>query len=124
MLGTDETTSGLQFLVMEYLRGSSLQDKLRLHQDAQRAQRKKEITGLPLREVLWAGVACLRALETLHENHLVHRDLKPDNIMEVTGAGADLTYKLIDFGLARVEAGASVTGAGLTFDTAVAGPKG
>src|SRR5262245_23211002 len=74
---------GIDFLVMELLEGESL---------AQRLDRG----ALPLSEVLTFGRQIAEALDRAHQAGVVHRDLKPGNIMLVrTGA------KLLDFGLAR-----------------------
>jgi eukaryotic-like serine/threonine-protein kinase len=75
----DET----DFLVMEFLEGETLAD--RLHKGA-----------IPLGEVLRIGVAMAEALAFAHRHGIVHRDLKPSNIM-LTPGGA----KLMDFGLAK-----------------------
>jgi serine/threonine protein kinase len=74
---------GIDFLVMEYLEGESLAERLRKGP-------------LPLKEVLKVGVEICEALEKAHEAGIVHRDLKPGNIM-LTRNGA----KLMDFGLAK-----------------------
>jgi serine/threonine protein kinase len=74
---------GASYLVMEYLEGESL---------AQRLGRGV----LPLKEVLKIGIEICEALEFAHRNGIVHRDLKPGNIM-LTPAGV----KLMDFGLAK-----------------------
>ena len=74
------------FLVMELLLGESL---------AQVMSR-----GLPmaLRDSLeWLGPVA-HALDALHENGLVHRDVKPENIMRTAGGAGQV--KLVDFGLA------------------------
>src|ERR1017187_2648921 len=59
---------GIDFLVMEYLEGESL------------AQRLKK-GGLPLKELLKVGIEVCKALEVAHRQGIVHRDLKPGNIM-------------------------------------------
>jgi Tol biopolymer transport system component len=74
----------VQFLVMEYLDGESLDDVL---------QRKP----LPLDQALRVSIQIADALDKAHRQGIVHRDLKPGNIM-MTAAGA----KLLDFGLATV----------------------
>ena len=74
---------GDDFLVMEYLEGESLADRLTRGP-------------LPLAEVLRVGVQIAHALDKAHRAGIVHRDLKPGNIM-LTKSGA----KLLDFGLAR-----------------------
>lgn len=75
---------GMDYLVMEYLEGESLADRLARG-------------GLPLPELLQIGMQIADALDRAHRQGLVHRDLKPGNIV-LTKGGA----KLLDFGLARV----------------------
>ncbi len=75
--------NGTDFLVMEYLEGQTLADRL-------------EKGPLPLDQVLKIGIEIAQALEKAHQQGIVHRDLKPANIM-LTKAGA----KLMDFGLAK-----------------------
>jgi eukaryotic-like serine/threonine-protein kinase len=80
-----DSQGGTDFLVMEYVYGTSLSDKI------SRGQLKEE-------EVLALGEQIAKALEDAHEHGIVHRDLKPGNIM-VTGKGE---VKLLDFGLAKL----------------------
>ena len=77
------TQDGIDFLVMEYLEGQTLADRL------QRG-------ALPVEEVLEIGIEIADALDKAHRQGIVHRDLKPSNIM-LTKSGA----KLMDFGLAK-----------------------
>src|SRR5580698_1677933 len=77
--------NGVDFLVMEYLEGQTLADRL-----ARGA--------LPLDQALKIGAEIADALEKAHRQGIVHRDLKPGNIM-LTKSGA----KLMDFGLAKPE---------------------
>ncbi len=74
---------GIRYLVMEYLEGETLADRLRRGP-------------LPLEQVLKYGVEICEGLERAHRTGVVHRDLKPGNIM-LTKSGA----KLMDFGLAK-----------------------
>jgi Tol biopolymer transport system component len=93
------------FLVMEYLEGDTLADRL-----AKGA--------LPLDQALTIAIQIAGALDTAHRAGIVHRDLKPGNIM-LTKAGAggarqgSTHAKLLDFGLAKASASA-VAGAGLS----------
>src|SRR5712691_5521545 len=74
---------GVDYLVMEYLEGETLAD--RLHKGP-----------LPVDQVLKYGIEICEGLEKAHRSGVVHRDLKPGNIM-LTKSGA----KLMDFGLAK-----------------------
>jgi serine/threonine protein kinase len=74
---------GTEFLVMEFLEGETLTDRVKRGP-------------LPLSEILKIGIAVAEALAVAHRHGIVHRDLKPGNIM-LTAAGA----KLMDFGLAK-----------------------
>jgi serine/threonine protein kinase len=74
---------GTDYLVMEFLEGETLAERLAKGP-------------LPLNEILKIGTAVAEALSIAHRQGIVHRDLKPGNIM-LTKAGA----KLMDFGLAK-----------------------
>jgi Tol biopolymer transport system component len=74
---------GTDFLVMEFLEGETLADRLRRG-------------ALPLEQLLKTGDEIADALDKAHRAGFVHRDLKPGNVM-LTKAGA----KLLDFGLAK-----------------------
>ena len=81
---------GSHYLVMELLEGESLADRL------QRGP-------LPLDQVVKYGAQVADALDCAHKQGIVHRDLKPGNVV-LTRSGA----KLLDFGLARSTAEASL----------------
>lgn len=83
----------VDYLVMEYLDGQSLADRLR-HGP------------LSTEEVLRLGIEIAGALEKAHRQGIVHRDLKPGNVMR-TKSGA----KLLDFGLAKPFVMATASGA-------------
>src|SRR5467141_1523997 len=75
-----------EYLVMEYLEGETLSDRLAKGP-------------LPLEQTLRYGVEIADALDKAHRQGIVHRDLKPGNVM-LTKSGA----KLLDFGLAKLRA--------------------
>lgn len=84
---------GTAFLVMEYLEGETLADRL--------------MNGpLPLDNAFKVAIQIADALSAAHRRGIVHRDLKPGNVM-LTVAGA----KLLDFGLAKAS-GPTIGGAG------------
>jgi eukaryotic-like serine/threonine-protein kinase len=83
--------NGTEYLVMEFLEGETLAERLRKG-------------AMPLNEVLKTGMEIADGLEAAHRAGIIHRDLKPGNIM-LTKAGA----KLMDFGLAKP---ATMSGAG------------
>ena len=76
-----------EYLVMEYLEGETLSDRLGKGP-------------LPSEHLLRYGIEIADALEKAHRQGIVHRDLKPGNVM-VTKSGV----KLLDFGLAKFQAG-------------------
>src|SRR5437879_8120328 len=74
---------GIDFLVMEYLEGETLAERLK--------------KALPLDQVLQNAIEIADALDKAHRKGITHRDLKPSNIM-LTKSGS----KLLDFGLAKL----------------------
>ena len=86
---------GVDYLVMECVEGETLAKRL-------------EKGALPVEQVLKIGAQVADALDQAHRNGVVHRDLKPGNVM-LTATGA----KLLDFGLAK-PAAPLVSGATMT----------
>ena len=93
---------GTSYLVMEYLEGETLADRLRRGP-------------LPLDQVLKYGIEICEGLERAHKGGVTHRDLKPGNIM-LTKSGA----KLMDFGLAKPVTPMSAPSSGLSQTLATA----
>jgi eukaryotic-like serine/threonine-protein kinase len=87
---------GVEFLVMEFLEGETLAERIRKGP-------------LPFEEVLEHGIEIAGALEKAHRHGIVHRDLKPGNVM-LTKSGV----KLLDFGLAKAVAPLGRGGVSLT----------
>ena len=89
---------GTAYIVMEYLRGQSLNARL------------KQEGALRVREALRLGFLIADALAAAHQAGIVHRDLKPDNIMIVADPnieGGERT-KLLDFGIAKLTEGGEI----------------
>ncbi len=78
------TGQAVFYLVMEHLEGETL---------AQRLSR----SALPIRQVVEIGAQIADALDAAHKQGVVHRDLKPGNVMLTSGG-----VKLLDFGLAKL----------------------
>jgi len=93
---------GLYYITMEYVEGQSLKHLI-------------EARGsLPVNVVLTVGKQLCRALEVAHEQGVIHRDIKPQNlIVEPSG-----TLKVMDFGIARLaKRSANMTQAGMAVGT-------
>jgi TolB-like protein/Tfp pilus assembly protein PilF/predicted Ser/Thr protein kinase len=80
-----DTQDGIDFLVMEYVPGNTLAERL-------------TAGALPEKEVVALGMQIVAAIEEAHGRGIVHRDLKPSNIA-ITARGQ---AKVLDFGLAKL----------------------
>ena len=88
------------YLVSELVRGSTLDDLL----DAGR---------LSDRDIVAIGIAMCDALAHAHEQGVIHRDVKPSNVLVPAGPrSSSQVAKLTDFGVARVVGGDSLTRTG------------
>jgi serine/threonine protein kinase len=103
------TEDGVKFMVMDLLSGTELADRL----------------GQPIaadRAVLMT-LQILRGLEHAHDNGVVHRDVKPENIFITRDHDGREVLKLVDFGIAKLAGGGGggndtrMTKAGLIFGT-------
>jgi len=84
------------FIVMEYLDGQSLRERI------------EETGSLPVERSVQIMFDVCEALAYAHDQGIIHRDIKPDNIMVLRGGRA----KIMDFGLASIvyESGMTQTG--------------
>jgi eukaryotic-like serine/threonine-protein kinase len=96
----DAETTGSPYIVLEYIDGETLKDLIR-------REGPLEIT-----QAIAYAIEIARALGAAHERHIVHRDVKPQNVL----IGAEGGAKITDFGIAR-----TLTEEGLTIDGRVLG---
>ncbi len=94
-VGIDLDT-GADFIVMEYVEGKDL---------------GKELEAGPMSFARTIAIArqLLLALHAIHEGEIIHRDIKPTNVMLTTRSGERDFVKLMDFGIARAIGDASLT---------------
>lgn len=89
-----ETASGLPYIVMEYLQGECLEDRI------------ARLGALPLGDATTIARHVGRALAKAHSRNIVHRDLKPANIYISAGDDEDgdgWIAKVLDFGIAKMD---------------------
>ena len=79
-----EEISGRHLLVMEFLEGTTLRDKL-------------DVRPIPPKQAIDYALQIAKGLSAAHEKGIVHRDLKPENIFVTKGGH----LKILDFGLAK-----------------------
>lgn len=88
----------IHYIVMEYIDGITLKEYI------------TQMGGLPWREAVNIAIQICSAIEQAHKNHIVHRDIKPHNIL-ITKEGI---AKVTDFGIARAVTSATITMVGST----------
>lgn len=104
--GVEETPDGLTFIVMAFYEGASL---------GQRLARGP----LPPHEAVDIAIQMARGLGEAHSRGIIHRDVKPSNVM-LTGTGL---VKIVDFGLAFVATAATASQTGTTGTVAYMSPE-
>jgi serine/threonine-protein kinase len=80
---------GKPYMVLELHEGQSLADVL-------------EESVLPIPATIEITLQVLSALAAIHDVNVVHRDVKPDNVMLVRSISGDIVVKLVDFGISKV----------------------
>jgi serine/threonine protein kinase len=100
--------SGRHYIVMEYVRGKS---------GAQLLQAEGKLDPATAVEI---GVQACAGLDYAHRHGIIHRDVKPGNLMVIGGpaGGGDMTVKLADFGIARASEQTRITQVGSVVGTA------
>lgn len=94
-VGHDEN---IHYIVMEFIDGITLKEYI------------SQMGALPWREAVKIAIQICSAIEQAHKNHIVHRDIKPHNIL-ITREGI---AKVTDFGIARAVSSATITMVGST----------
>ena len=98
----DVTEDGRPFIVMEYVEGQSLRDVIRNE------------SPLPVRRAASLAGQVAAALGAAHALGIVHRDIKPDNVLVTRDAQGGEHAKVLDFGIAKVREGTLAAGPGYT----------
>jgi WD40 repeat protein len=98
----DATPQGIPYIVMQYIAGKSVQDLIDRGKPPE------------LREILRIGTQAAQALAAAHAQGLIHRDVKPANILLENGVER---VKITDFGLARGVDDATMTQSGVVAGT-------
>lgn len=83
----------IYYIVMEYVHGNTLKKAI------------KEKAPFDTKSTINAAIQVASALSHAHKNHIVHRDIKPQNIL----VGTDGMIKVTDFGIARAATSSTVT---------------
>ena len=91
VLDFGQTADGDLYLVMDFIDGFSLDDYIR------------EKERLSLEEAMPLFIQICRGLEHAHEKKILHRDMKPSNVMLSQNENGKLHVYVVDFGLAKLE---------------------
>lgn len=100
-----EAEAPLYYMVMPFIPGQTLEDKLNVHREME--------SRMPEQEVKQVMLDLLSALQYAHERGMIHRDVKPANVLFDEHGRAILT----DFGIARLAESSRLTQEGITVGT-------
>lgn len=95
VIDVDQQPGGLAYIVMEYLEGSTLQA---LYEQLYHAGKR-----LSYADAMEYAMQMLEGVEAAHAAGVVHRDLKPDNVIITKGKRGEPLVKLLDFGIAKLK---------------------
>lgn len=87
---TENDVLSVPYMVMEYLEGESLNDLI------------KREGRIPHREALALMLPVMSALRAAHDEGIIHRDVKPQNVLLVKDHKGDIQPKVLDFGIAKL----------------------
>ena len=98
---------GTLYIAMEYIEGVSLGKFVR-----------RTAKGMPAHHVMRIAMQSCEVLSEAHQGEIIHRDIKPDNIMLVDSKGGRVSIKVLDFGIAKaINDDAGLTQTGVMFGT-------
>jgi serine/threonine protein kinase/tetratricopeptide (TPR) repeat protein len=100
-----DDAEGRKFLVLEFIPGGTLKSKIK--------KLKSEDKEFSIADVIDCGTRMAEGLAHAHKHHIVHRDIKSDNVM-LTEEGI---VKITDFGLAKLQGASHLTRTGSTVGT-------
>ena len=98
---------GTLYIAMEYIEGVSLGKYVR-----------RTKAGMPAHHVMRIAMQACEVLSEAHQRDIIHRDIKPDNIMLVDSKGGRVSIKVLDFGIAKaINDDPGLTQTGVMFGT-------
>ena len=106
ILDSGEFDGGLLYMAMEYVEGQDLGEVISQHP-----------TGMKPEMMLYIARQICQALDAVHRKGIVHRDLRPDNVMVYRDDKRGLRVKVLDFGISRAMENTRLTMTGMIIGT-------